>query len=839
MAGRRAGHPRATRPASGATGEPALPGGLHLPAHFPAGLFPFAGRVAFLSAGLAVASRVAASPLAPGVEIAATVGAAVPLALLWTAGEHQLRVRWPAVFEGNRSRRRRALTTFAQSVSAVLSLDELARSLTDLCRETSRVEYAGLLLPGASGDFSMRSVSGRAPDGADRWRIERTSALFDAMAKAKKPQRVEQLLESVKGRRTAAEEAQQLKDLSKATLVPLISRGQIIGLLAVGASRANGRIGREDLATMATVAMQGATAIENARLYGGLRDAFVDLERTQRQLIALQQASVSAQSTLELDQVLAKIAAGIIQALDYEHAFIHLKEKESGRLRAMAEAGDGGWRETVVAAFGATPSDLLSLWSEHGPLSTVLERDGVYLYQSLIELSPLQTPAGSAAAREHDDPRTIVFLPLRSQDATVGSITLISRRREIPDSERGLLQSFAAQAAATIANAQLYDDLQTAYVDLQNAQDRLVRTERLRVVGEMASGVAHDFNNVLAGILARAQLATRQAKDEQMAEHIRVIEQAAQDGAQIIRRIQDLARVRTDKSFAPVDVNEIVRQVVEFTRPIWKDAKEHEGIYITVETDLQAEALVSGNAAELREGLTNIFINALDAMPDGGTLTIATSSAEDVRIAVRDTGTGMTEETKARLLDPFFTTKGERGNGLGMSLVLGIVHRHQGRVDVESELGAGTTVIFVLPIMAEVQVVATERPEEVEEEKQPVLLIDDDDRSRTAMYLVLLELGFDVTAVGSPREGLQLFGERQFPVVITDLGMHEMSGWDVASTIHKRAPETHIVMVTGWAAQLDPERIAAHGITQVLSKPFTTTEVRKALKRPAATPTAV
>jgi len=230
-------------------------------------------------------------------------------------------------------------------------------------------------------------------------------------------------------------------------------------------------------------------------------------------------------------------------------------------------------------------------------------------------------------------------------------------------------------------------------------REQVLQAEKLRAVGEMAAGIAHNFNNVLTTILTRAQLLGQQLGDSVALQRgLALIAQAASDGASMVRRLQQLARGGTAGEMAWLDVNALVQEVVETTQPLWQDHARREGRPVELDLALTSLPRVPGRAAELREVLINLLLNAVEAMPHGGRLTLRTWAEEgNVCVAVSDTGTGMTPEVQRRLFDPFFTTKGACGTGLGLSVSQAIVKGHHGTLTVESVPGGGTTFLITLP----------------------------------------------------------------------------------------------------------------------------------------------
>ena len=223
--------------------------------------------------------------------------------------------------------------------------------------------------------------------------------------------------------------------------------------------------------------------------------------------------------------------------------------------------------------------------------------------------------------------------------------------------------------------------------------------EKLSALGELASGVAHDFNNTLSGILGRAQLLQRTDDPEKIKRGLDIIIKTAEDGAKTVKRIQDFARQRRDHDFELVSIDQILLDASEITRPRWKNCAEASNIHITLNLQIGSNAMVMGDDSELREVLVNMVFNAIDAMPEGGTLSLSTRTVGDsVMIKVVDTGVGMYPEVRSRIFDPFFTTKGKAGLGLGLAVSFGIIRRHGGNIEVESQYGKGTEFRITLPL---------------------------------------------------------------------------------------------------------------------------------------------
>jgi CheY-like chemotaxis protein len=377
----------------------------------------------------------------------------------------------------------------------------------------------------------------------------------------------------------------------------------------------------------------------------------------------------------------------------------------------------------------------------------------------------------------------------------------------------------------------MYEQIKVAYDELRATQSQLVQSAKLNALGEMAGGVAHDFNNILAAILGRTQLMLRAAQDPEIRRQLVVIEQAALDGASTVRRVQEFTRLRQDEHFEAIDVNQVIRDVVELTRPAWQTNAKKRGVAVEIRQFLEASQPVAGNGSELREVFTNLVLNALDAMPWGGLILVTTQDAEsNVIVRVRDTGVGMDAETQARVFDPFFTTKPVKGTGLGLSVAYGIVTRHHGRITVESQPGLGTE--FVLSFPGSPAMLPPAGPEAAGSSLPPmsILVVDDEEPVLEVLADMLRDRGQHVRLALGGEAGLAEFQRRPPQVVFSDLGMPEVNGWDVARRVKAQAPEIPIVLVTGWGSQLEEGSAQARGVDLIISKPFSMEDVDRALR---------
>jgi PAS domain S-box-containing protein len=363
-------------------------------------------------------------------------------------------------------------------------------------------------------------------------------------------------------------------------------------------------------------------------------------------------------------------------------------------------------------------------------------------------------------------------------------------------------------------------------------RQRVAQADKLRALGQLASGVAHDFNNALAAVLGRAQLMRRQIKDEAITRNLDIIQTAAEDAAATVRRIQTFARQSQGTEFEMLDASKLLRDAVEITRTRWENEARMRGLHYEVELDAAPQSFVSGNASELREVFVNLIVNAVDAMPFGGRLSISCERADSHRrLRFADTGTGMTEDVREKIFEPFYTTKGAQGTGLGLSVSYGIIERHGGSISVESEIGHGSTFLIDLPAARAARADSHDiAQEQTSTPALSILVVDDEQVVRETLSEMLVVMEHRVTSVGSGPEALErLTRGEHFDLVFTDLSMPEMDGWEVAREIRRRWPEVAIALVTGYGKGTEPPSGEKNLIDGVVGKPFDFTEVSEAI----------
>ncbi len=400
---------------------------------------------------------------------------------------------------------------------------------------------------------------------------------------------------------------------------------------------------------------------------------------------------------------------------------------------------------------------------------------------------------------------------------------------------QGIARDITERKRAEAALQEGNRHLEEALAVLQTTQQQIIQQERLHALGTMASGIAHDFNNALNTVVGFSDLLLESPgvleNREKVTRYLRMINTAAQDAARVVLRLREFYRQRdATEPLEFVNLNEVVEETIALTQPKWKDQAQAAGLTIHVARDLQEVPLVEAVPAEVREVLTNLIFNAVEAMPRGGTITLRTRvEAGWAVLEVRDSGTGMPESVRQRCFEPFFTTKGDNGTGLGLAMVYGIIQRHGGTTEIESSPGQGTAIRIRLPNRS-----SPSRAGHVEEVKRVskslhVLIVDDEPRAQEVLTEYLSIDGHTSEAATHGREGLEKFRGGRFDLVMTDRAMPEMSGDQLCAAIRQVSPTTPTILVTGFGAFMKAAGEQPDGVDLILGKPVSQASLRAAL----------
>lgn len=518
----------------------------------------------------------------------------------------------------------------------------------------------------------------------------------------------------------------------------------------------------------------------------------------------------------------------LLPAIDRE-----LREAEGRRTHRSAEQRFRSLIEnaldiiTVVDAEGhikfASPS-----------LQTVLgyhpqERVGVAFFDLIHPDDVAAVKQGFAHVLAHPDTPTKVEFRYQHKNGSWRVLEAIGKNM-LSD----VLEGIVVNSRDVTERKQAEEGLRQALEELRQTQEQMIRQERLRALGEMASGIAHDFNNALSSVLGFSETLLMYPDvlndREQATDFLKMIVTAAQDAASVVDRLSEFYRHReSSDKLQPLNLARLAEQTVNLTQPRWKGQAQSEGVTIGVYTQLQEVPDVMGDEQQLRQALTNLIFNAVDAMkPGGGTLKLVTyPEGESVVLEIGDTGSGMTEETRNRCLEPFFTTKGKKGTGMGLSMVYGIVRRHQGTIDIQTELGKGTTFVLKFPLqLAEASVEIEDAPLAATPALR-VLVVESDPLVARVISTYLTSDGHTAECLSDGAAALQRFreAEGEFDLIIAAHVVPGMSGEQLAQAVKEHCPDKPFILLTSFASG---ESIPA-GVERVLTKPITIEAFRRAV----------
>jgi len=496
------------------------------------------------------------------------------------------------------------------------------------------------------------------------------------------------------------------------------------------------------------------------------------------------------------------------------------------------------------------PSEITAIPLLGSGIERTLKGQSIYFPRT----SQVQGQIPELLARAHLE--SAVISPLLIEGKLFG--ILISTRQKpegFGSGECEFLRMLSEHVALAAHQARLHTELQEAYNELRQTQQNVLQEDRLRALGQMASGIAHDINNALSPVIVYSDLMLlrKEVLSPEVFRNLELIRMAGEDIAHIVARMREFYRKREDSEpLTQVDLNAVAIQVIELTRPKWRDIQQQKGsvVRVKIEFDEKLPKFV-GNEIEIRESLTNLILNAVDAMPTGGTLTVRTIAREwdehrkngqaYVILQIIDTGIGMDEPTRSRCLDPFFSTKGQRGTGLGLAMVYGVMERHEGKIEVQSAPGEGTTMTLIFPIRDQKETSRTGKNNPAEDVTQlKILCIDDEPLLREMIRELLVFRTHVVTLADGGETGIAAFmaakaSGNPFDVVITDLGMPYVDGKKVALRIKTESPETPVVMLTGWGTMMKSDGDIPVDVDVVLSKPPRILELQATLNSLFAT----
>lgn len=664
---------------------------------------------------------------------------------------------------------------------------------------------------------------------------------------------------------------QRLKEhgVRSTILFPLVFQGNFRGLLRIFQLDRPRRWTEDEIALIEAVATQLATGIAHAELFGLVTQAKREWEATfdamsdgififdlDKRLVRVNRAGAALEDSWP-HLLIGRRCCDVLRATD-QTCLVERALRERRRL-TREYVPESSLRPLLVTAepLVAAQGQIMGVICTARDLTELREAQAAARQQQRLLVSVLQSAREAIYAVDVEGRllwcnRAIFELTGCAPPELIGrSIFDFIHEEDRTQVEACLQKTFAGQAQSCEARYRGADGWRYALInstplrldekvtgslcfahdvtEQKQQTERLMQAEKLRALGQLASGVAHDFNNALAAIMGRAQLMRRRISDPKLLQSLDVIQKAAEDAAATARRIQTFARQAPLEKFERLELGSLVLDAIEITRTRWEDDAFLYGWRYDVATDVPPGLYVSGNASELREVFVNLIINAIDAMPRGGTLKIS-ARREDGEIVLRltDQGIGIQPEVLGRIFEPFYTTKGAQGTGLGLFVSYGIIERHRGRIEVESKVGHGTTFVIRLPA-AHAGPSLHESREIPQSGSLCVLVADDEPAVRETLADMLTAMNHKVVEVDGGRAAFAALAMQPFDIVFTDLSMPEIDGWQIARTVRRHQPEIGIVLVTGYGHEALSQVEDKDLVDGIIAKPFDFEQIAEVL----------
>ncbi len=587
--------------------------------------------------------------------------------------------------------------------------------------------------------------------------------------------------------------------------VPMKVRGRVLGALVIWDRRADYFFRLQDKQFLTSMTNMASFAIENIYLY----DYIVEKNGSYKVFDNLLPKGATRNS---IKNVLSQLLHSVLQQHDVKYTGLFVGQRHSRKWRVLDECSqDAAFSQTG----NAIPSGLsrldLSVFETDEPIFWRSGEEDIAPGAALAE-SLKTLPAGSG-----------LLFPFVINNSYLGAWVIVRSRKNEPAHDEVQMYRFIFYVMSQLIEKKALME--------QNRKYRAYtkHLEHMKVMGELASGTMHSLNNLLSVIIGKSQLLQKRLAHTPYSRDLELLLQAAQDGARRIHRLQSYsASGKAESGRKPLNINTVVQEVVEIARPRFEEEAQLRGIHYDLDLSLGEVKAVLGDQAALREVILNLINNALDAMPEGGKLTIQTSSkGNKARILVSDTGSGIPPEIQKKIFEPFFTTKGQKGNGLGLSIANDIVTRHNGKIEVDSVPGRGSIFTVELPMSGDAVLPQTPRPEFYQPLDYKVLLVEDRGEVRETLAEMLEEEGCEVVTAASASEALLKFQKYRCDVVLADLSMPNVNGLELARKLKGLDPAIPVFIITGWN-QVDDALLNANGdIDGIIKKPFNIEEIRQ------------
>jgi signal transduction histidine kinase/CheY-like chemotaxis protein len=711
-----------------------------------------------------------------------------------------------------------ALSETGGLLTTTLDLAEVLRRLMELARVRLGVDVVRIWLSeGSSEEFRLHAGAGVTQEpGGYRIRLGPGEGLIGWIIDRREPLVLADFREDP---RLTNRDWAKAEGLVSFLGVPIMLEDLPVGILTC-MSRERRDFSLDEVNLAQLFALPAAVAIRNARLYEDTRSRARELAERNRQLQLLHEAARAMTAEHEVDRLLQRIVETAREFIGAAYGALAVFE-DDGRIRQFYTAG-----------LTAEARERLGPLPEGRGLLGYVFKEG-----HTLRLADATThPASVGFPSGHPPMRTFLGVPIHLSDRILGAVYLTEKSGGFTADDELVATTLSADAAVAIENARLLLALRQALDDLGATQEQLVQGEALRAVGNLASGMAHHLNNILAVIRGRVQLLLRDAEEPSLRRSLEIVDRATVNGAEVVRQVQEFTRGQPAPETLTLDLNGLVEETLAVTQPRWKAEADERGISIEASAEPGQIPAVTGDPASLREVLVSLLLNAADALPDGGRVTVRTWASDPwVYCSVTDTGLGMSEDVRRQALQPFFTTKGPKRRGLGLSVAHGIIQTHGGTLSIESTPGRGTTVTMGLrsAAMGSAATPALPEPSPARVSPQKILVIDDETEVRELLAEMLATQGHHVSQAASGADGVSMARADRYDLVFTDVIMPGITGWEVAAAIKAVSPATVVVLVTGWADPVARSERAAGCVDQIIQKPFDLGPIAAAVARSA------
>jgi signal transduction histidine kinase/putative methionine-R-sulfoxide reductase with GAF domain len=692
-------------------------------------------------------------------------------------------------------------------LTSTLDLTEVLERLADIARTRLDTEVARIWLRDESGDtLRLAAQKGHLRSPRTDWeQVPTQSSLVGWVLTHGQPL---VLADVQRDPRLANRPWFAAEAFASLLCVPIILDADVIGILSC-MTRVPREFSAADVALAEALTASAAVAVRNARIHA---EALRRLEEIE----AFQRVASDALSSPDLVTALGAVVREIRALLRSDGAACSVVAPDTMQMETLTTVGTR-----------ARPLRPARLVPGQGLTGLALQESRPLRTDDYVADPRFARPPEMEEWARAEGVVSMITAPVTDASGELIALLWAFNRTPRPFTARdeATLAGLARQAALAMENARLVTDLRGTLDDLKAAQETLVRGATLRAVGELAAGAAHHLNNLMAVVLGRTQLLLHKNRVPEMAPALRTIERAAVDAADTVRRIQAFSRAKHGGAASELDLNQTVMESIDFTRARWEHEAQVRGAGVEMVFEPGSVPPVLGRKAELREVFTNLILNAVDAMPSGGRVLIRSwSEPGRALVSICDSGEGMSAEVRDRAFEPFFTTKGVQRLGLGLAVAYGLISSHGGQISLDGGEGRGTTVTFWIPVSG-VDATPAPTPAGVAPRGR-ILVVDDEADVRELLADVLMAHGHHVTLAGGGREALRRFEEGVYDLVITDLGMPDINGWEVARGIKAARASMPVLLLTGWADAVDPD---ASRVDAVIKKPFDTAKLAAAV----------